>query len=90
MSEQMRRDQSNFFACILFNYKRRQAHLFERLEQSPLFGVARLLGKHQHAQSYISGVLNTVCGQYCHARTMDQSPPCDLDSLDRRGSMIRR
>ena len=89
MSEQMRRDQSNFFACAS-NYKRRQSRLFERLEQSPLFGIAPLLGKHGHARSFNSGVLNTTCSQYRHARTTNQSPPYDLDSLGRRSTMMQR
>ena len=86
----MRRDKSNFFACILSNDKRRQARLFKHLEQSLLLGFACLLGKHRHARSYISGVLNTACGQYRHACPTDQFPPYDLDSLDRRVSMIRQ
>ena len=85
----MRRDQSNL-SRMLSNYKQRQAHLFERLEQSPLFDVARLLSNQQYARTYISGVLNTVCGQYRHAHTTNQSPPYDLDFLDCRGSMIWR
>ena len=41
MSEQKCVEIKVTFSRILTNYKREQARLFEHLEQSPLFGVAR-------------------------------------------------